>query len=122
MKYGALNLIAGNVRITRTQRTILRHYIGTNRSDQEHLGREATYIDCDLLTRTPAELRELEQVLHDGTERDLEYRDRLYKRVVPDREFTSEPVTYRNAKWRTSVRFIALDPVAYDIESGEVIY
>ncbi len=124
MKYGEYSFMVerDSVTITNKQRVILRHYIDTNRSDQEHLGREATIITCSILSRNESELIQIEQLLHSDQSRDLEWRGRVYKLVKPDGDFSSHPVDYVNAKWITDARFIALDPVPYSVVTGEAIY
>lgn len=124
MKYGSYEFMPekDSVTITKKQRTILRHYINTDRSDQEHLGRESTVITANILSRNLTELNSIEQLLHSSAERDLVFRDRYYKRVKPDSEFVSEPVDYVNAKWMTRARFIALDPIPYSVATDEAMY
>jgi len=124
MKYGSYEFMVeyGATTITKKQRVILRHYIDTDRSDQPHLGREATVITCNILSRNGSELTSIEQLLHGDQELDLTFRDRFYKRVKSDGEFVSEPIDYINAKWRTQARFIALDPIPYSVATGEAVY
>ncbi len=123
MIYGPIEFLTerGSVSITRKQRVILRHYLDTDRSDQEHLGRESTVITATILTTTLDELRAVEQLLHGTQELDLEYRDQLYKRVKPDAEFVTEAVDNQSG-WRTIARFIALDPVPYSVATGDALY
>ena len=124
MKFGDINLFPefGSVTVTKKSRRIIRHYLGTDNSDSVDLGREATEIAVTLIAKSDSERITLEQILHENTERNLEFYNFLYKRVVADSNYMINPLDYRKNWWRIRVRFIALDPKPYSIETGNPLY
>lgn len=124
MIYGDTTLMVefGSVSITRRKNQRVYHYIGSDRSAVSNLGREATEITCVILAQGQAERRLIEQLLDDTEERDLILTDRRYKSVIASAEFVQEARDYNKRYYKITARFIALNPVAYDITTGEALY
>ena len=125
MMFGSIKLTPeyGTLSLVKRRRQIIHHYIDTDRSDGINLGKQATEISCTVLAQSDEERILLEQIFHDGAERELYFRDFFYKKVQASAECQATPVTYEAGKvWKFDVTFICLDPIPYDRESGEALY
>lgn len=122
MKYGDISLSyeKGSLAITKKKTQLVRHYIGTDISDNFPLGKNPTSIKCNIVVETNEDRILAEQLFHENTERNLTLDNILYKRVITSDAFDAKQVN--NKKWIITVEFVALDPIPYDTTSGEVLY
>jgi len=125
IKYGdiALKVEYGSLSIAKEKATTVHHYAGTDRSVVFDLGRKATRIACRLIAESENEKLLIEQLLQTITKRELRLGSFFYKDVVPDVDVNLEPVRrLQKGEWYIDARFVALDPVPYNYETGEAYY
>lgn len=122
MRYGNLTIYAesGSISITTRKSQIVRHYPGTDTSDNFTLGKEPTIIKCVLLAKTEADRFLLEQIMQGDSEAELHFDNYYYKKVITGE--SSEPKPFKDGVCYIPAEFIALDPIPYDKTSGEALY
>ncbi len=125
ISYRGVSLTArtGTISIASGNMTEIRKFPGRDLSSFVDLGKNPTYIAMTLRADNETEKRTIMQLLHYPVKGELIIDQELYKQVIPDPEFNFKPLAnLGDGKWSIPCRFVALDPVAYDIETGEVIY
>ena len=124
MKYGALNLVPkkGSTTITKRKSQIVQHYPGTDKQRFSDLGRQATVITTTLIANSKAERIAIEQVTHLPDAYDLEYMDFKYKNVITGEISSPTLISPNGEAWEIEADFIALDPIPYDIVTGDPLY
>ena len=122
MKYGNLTLYpeTGSISIATRKKQIVRHYPGTDISDNFFLGKEPTVIKCVLLAKTKEDRFLIEQILQGDTEAELHFDTYFYKKVVTGE--SSEPKPFVDGICYIPAEFVALDPIPYDKTSQEALY
>lgn len=124
MKYGNINLkvMPGTLSILISKEQETRHYPGTDNSDVINKGRLPTKIKCQIKVSSKEESLLIQQTLHESSEKELYFDNVFYKKVVAGQEGEDSPISLLKDKRIINAEFIALDPVPYDIETGEVKY
>ncbi len=125
ISYGGrtLKIKTNSLSITTTNSQIVRHYPFTDRSISHDLGRSATAISCEIIAHSGEEKSRIERLLQTVVPRVLVLGDITYKDVVPDTSATHDPVALlSDDKWFITARFMALDPVPYDTDTGGALY
>lgn len=122
MVYGNLTLYpeTGSISITTRKKQIVRHYPGTDISDNFSLGREPTVIKCVLLAKTESDRFLIEQILQGDTEAELHFDTYFYKKVITGE--SGEPKPFFGGVAYIPIEFIALDPIPYDEAGGGALY
>lgn len=112
----------GSVSIAKRKFQEVRHYPGTDLSDIMHLGKQPTLIRCQLVVFSDAERILAEQILHSEGEESLYYSNFFYKQVQTGETADFLPEDPTKTMWSASTEFIALDPIPYNITTGEALY
>lgn len=124
MKYGNVNLkvVVGTLSRTKRKAQEIRHYPGTDKSDIIDKGKMATIITCTLKAETESERILIEQLLHSTAENELAFDNYYYKKVVTGGTGTPKPIDPAQSSWLVDAEFISLDPIPYDVNTGEALY
>ncbi|MCF8012678.1 MAG: hypothetical protein K9L56_15525 [Clostridiales bacterium] len=119
-----LHVINNTMTIINKRVKKIRHYPGTNKSSKTDLGRKGTSISCDIVAYNDNEKLLMEQILSSDIVAELYINGegRYYKNVVHEGEFEMSQGTRNGEIWTATANFIALDPVPYDIDTGQVMY
>ena len=125
IKYGIIELTAeyGSISIATQRSQIVRHYPTTDESDAHDMGRGLILIAMTIICVSDTERIRIESALSSPLERNLQLNDLYYTRVVPDDKFNIEAIiNTSDGKWYIKTRFIALNPIPYDVLTGGVLY
>ncbi len=95
----------------------------TDISKANDRGRRPTRINTTILVLSEAEKNTIEGLLHSPGEATLEIGSHFYKKVKSGATFSPRPLTPdKKDAWAIGATFIALDPIPYDIETGDPLY
>ena len=131
IQYGSItfDIEKGSLSVQKTNRTQIREYPGKNTADLFDLGKSPTQISCNILAADDndnfVDRITVESMIHTPVKRELHLLNRgeYYKQVVPDSQFSPQIIgKTKNDTYIIAASFITLDPLPYDIGTGEVIY
>ena len=109
------------------KRQEVRHYPYSNESVVIDKGKEATIITATIKAESISEKNTIKEILHSPGKGELEITEKegnnyFYKKVTTGSTGDFEPLNPGKTAWSMTAEFIALNPLAYDSESGEKIY
>lgn len=100
----------------------IRPYPGTDKADVSDKGRLPTRIACVIKATSIEELILVQQILHSSDKKELHFKHFFFKKVVSGQEGEPKPKSADEKIWLIPAEFVALDPVPYSNETGEVLY
>lgn len=124
MKYGNtdLKVILKSLSFVVAKSQEIRHYPGTDEADAIENGKLPTKIKCTLKAIGTDELILVQQILHTSDKKELHFNDIYYKKVASGQQGKPKPLTADEKVWLIDAEFVALDPIPYDIDTGEALY
>jgi len=100
-----------------------RHLPYTNQNYEINKGDSPTRVTTKIIAKTETEANNIIALLHSKDEANLEFGNKLLKKVVPGS--TSQPKPLKANKkdiWAIDATFVALDPIIYDKNTGDPLY
>jgi len=111
----------GSLNIDYTGNKETRHIPYTDKSYQINKGQESTRITCTLLAKSEEDYQELLILPFKNAISNLELKNYLFRNVRTGSNNSFNPIGQIGDYWRVTAEFVALDPMAYDKETGEPV-
>ena len=117
-----MRILIDSLSVSKSKSQEIRHYPGTDKSEVIELGKDATRITCSIKAMNVSDRVKIEEVLHGTSKANLEFGDFFYKEVITGGIGDFKPITPDKSVWIIDAEFIALNPIPYDLSTGNKLY